>query len=252
MDQSSPWHTSALQATALSTLTLPSRLRPDAEGQRTTLQDLEASINLAGNRKIAALGLSLANNATLQDALSAQASTQQGRDTRMTNGWHEHEDTQHDHDAEENKVDISLFPSHPTSIARNARRRPHIFSALQSLSGSWYQPSALRDLNALAADRFSSASTVRYQSTALFPLLDSFPGIYDNLAQRGNKKQVAVKAQLSTSTAVAERIRSVLEVVRRAVGVEEREALVDGLEGVCAEYEEGWEGEGGSSGEDDL
>ncbi|KAK3081761.1 hypothetical protein LTS18_002988 [Coniosporium uncinatum] len=252
MDSSSQWHTSAFQATALSTLTLPSRLRPNAEGQRTTLSDLEAAANLAGNRKIASLGLSVADNAALQDALSDQASAQQGRDTRMTNGWHEHEDTQKSDESGENKVDISLFPSAPASLARNARRRPHVFSALQSMSGDWYTPSALQDLNASAADRFSRACTVRYQSAALFPLLDSFPGIY-GLSSRGQLKEVAVKAQLSTSTVVADRIRSVLQVVRRVVGVEEREALVDGLEGFCAEYEEGWDGgEDGSSGDDDL
>ena len=54
LDRDSDWHTSALLSTALETMTLPSRSRPDAQ-QRGFLGDLEAALNINGNQRIAEL-----------------------------------------------------------------------------------------------------------------------------------------------------------------------------------------------------
>lgn len=54
---------------------------------------------------------------------------------------------------------------------------------------------------------------------------------------------------LTTSTAVAEQIRTIEQIVHRIVGVDEREALCNGLQTIAEEYDEGWDS--GDDGSDD-
>lgn len=85
-----------------------------------------------------------------------------------------------------------------------------------------------------------------YQSSLLFPVIDSFPQVFatGNIVQK-----LAVHATLSTTTSVAQRIRAVERIARSIIGIDEREALCDGLVGICEEYEDGWES--GSDSDDD-
>lgn len=78
-----------------------------------------------------------------------------------------------------------------------------------------------------------------YHTSLLFPMIDSFPRIY-NIGSK-NETSLAVRSTLTTSTTVADRIRQIEQAVRRSVGVDEREALCDGLQRICEEYEEDWE-----------
>lgn len=55
---------------------------------------------------------------------------------------------------------------------------------------------------------------------------------------------------LSTSSSVANQVRSIEQVVRRLVSLDEREALSNGLGVLAEEYEEGWDS-GTDSDEDD-
>ena len=77
-----------------------------------------------------------------------------------------------------------------------------------------------------------------YSAPLLFPLLDSFPSIF-NVAPSQSKK-LAVYSALSTSSSVANQIRSIEQAVRRLVSLDEREALSNGLEVLAEEYDEGW------------
>jgi hypothetical protein len=83
----------------------------------------------------------------------------------------------------------------------------------------------------------------------LFPVLDSFPSIFH--VGSGDSKKLAVHSALSTSTAVANQIRSVDEMVRRMIGLEDRETLSNGLQVMAEEYEEGWDSGTDSGDEDD-
>lgn len=76
----------------------------------------------------------------------------------------------------------------------------------------------------------------------LFPLLDSFPtSIFD--VGSGKADKIAVHAGLTTSTAVADQVRAVEQVVRRMhmVSLDEREAVCNGLQTIAEEYDEGWD-----------
>lgn len=78
-------------------------------------------------------------------------------------------------------------------------------------------------------------------------MLDSFPSIFDF----GNTGKLAVHAGLTTSTAVAEQVRAIEQIVKRLVAVDEREALCDGLQLIAEEYDEGWDGDFTDSDDDD-
>lgn len=65
----------------------------------------------------------------------------------------------------------------------------------------------------------------------------------------GTASRLAVHTGLSTSTAVAQQVRAVEQIVKRLVGVEEREALCNGLQVIAEEYDEGWDS--GTESDDD-
>jgi hypothetical protein len=90
----------------------------------------------------------------------------------------------------------------------------------------------------------------RYTSPLLFPLLDSYPRSMFDVGS-GGATNLAVHAGLTTSTAVASQVRAVEQIVRRLVGIEEREALCDGLQVIAEEYDEGWDSGSDSDGDDE-
>lgn len=63
LDRDSEWHSSALLATALESMTLHSRLRPDIS-RRGILGDLEAALNINGNQRISQLQCSIKDSET--------------------------------------------------------------------------------------------------------------------------------------------------------------------------------------------
>jgi hypothetical protein len=90
---------------------------------------------------------------------------------------------------------------------------------------------------------------LRYTAPILFPLLNSYPkSIFD--VGSGQATQLAVQAGLTTSTAVADQVRAVEQIVKRLVGFEEREALCNGLQVLAEEYDEGWDS--GTDSDDDA
>ncbi|KAK4545231.1 hypothetical protein LTR36_003411 [Oleoguttula mirabilis] len=238
MDGASAWHTSALQAAAVESVTLPTRLRR-AEAGRATFGDLETTLSNDGNRRLAALGLT----ASVAEDLEEQGQQVNGHeDSRMTNGYTNGRGDEHEQPA--NKLDIDFFPDIASSsrAGRTSERRTHTFSTVESLRGPWKSPDDIADTNADSRDRRRFADGPRattHQTNLLFPLLTSYPQIFRFRGQ----EMLALKASVSTSTAVADRIRSLEGTARRVVGLEERETLCDGLVGMAEEYEEGWSGD---------
>ncbi|CZT19797.1 related to Protein DML1 [Ramularia collo-cygni] len=233
MDGSSRWFTSALQAAGIESLTLPARLR-SSQSARATFDDQETTLNGDGKRRIAASSISVKDPAQL-----AAPTTNGQNDARMTNGQH------HDEDFEEKevKLDLELFPTlslNVSSARRGNVRRGNTFSRLETLRGTWRAANDVQNSNEQARNRFASSNgprTSAHQTGLLFPLLSSYPTLF-NFADRPQK--LAVQASLSTSTAIADQIRSVEGVARRMVSIDEREALCDGLAAMADEYEEGY------------
>jgi len=231
-DAASRWHSSALQAALFESITLPTRLRRQ-ENAHETLDQLETTISNEGNRRIAAAGLSVKNPAHLAGDVVLNGH----HDSRMTNGYTD--GASDDIDMNEDKLDIDFFPSFTVTTSDRAQgRKSHIFSQVKSLRGPWEATDEIADRNTRARDRFADGPRVTIlQTQLLFPLLASYPHVF---RLEGRPEKLAIKARLSTSTAVADRIRSLETVARRMIGIDDREALCDGLVTMAEEYEEGW------------
>ncbi|KAF2728617.1 protein DML1 [Polyplosphaeria fusca] len=296
LDSNSPWHIGAMQALALESITIPSRLRSSDE-RRGTLQDLEETINSTGKRRIAKLEMSIADPDVL-DEKSERQIAQAEKSGSMGSGLD-------DKDGEQLfRFDIDVFSRDYRGVQSKPFKKEHIFSRVESTRGDWnlaehgrglephdrysegptvqryvtYMPvhpahqhqrqirasaHLMRKLSSrashltralqyegatLAAIESNTYSCDRYSAPLLFPLLDSFPPIFDVGGGKGVK--LAVYAGLTTSTAVAEQVRSVEQVVRRMISLDEREALCNGLHALAEEYDEGWDSGSDSDGDD--
>ncbi|KAG2168295.1 hypothetical protein JADG_008034 [Aureobasidium aubasidani] len=245
LNGSSKWHTSALQLLALESMTLPTRLRVGQQG-RSSFADIETLLSNDGNRRIAQLNMSIKDPSELEGEADGNAGQHDSRMNNFTNGNHGN----HGHDDSNTKdLDIDMQPktANLTGERGNDHRRTHVFSQLQSLRGKWKSNLEIEDTNLASRDRFGHGPRIEsHQSSLLFPVIDSFPQVFAS----GNVVQkLAVNVSLSTTTSVAQRVRAVERIARSIIGIDEREALCDGLVGICEEYEDGWES--GSESDDD-
>ncbi|ORY16415.1 tubulin domain-domain-containing protein [Clohesyomyces aquaticus] len=240
IDKSSPWHIGALHAVAIESMTISSRLR-SSDGSRGSLQDMEDTFNSTGKRRIAKLELSIADPDVLEeksDVLIAQAEKAGSVALRRES---EGEDEQL------SKFDMDVFTKDYRTSVSSSKRKDHVFGRVEASRGQWSlaEGSGGRD----PRDRSGQGPAVqRFSAPLLFPLLDSFPSIFH--VGSGHNKKLAVYSALTTSTAVADQIRLIEQIVRRTVSVDEREVLCDGLQTIAEEYDEGWDS-GSDSDEDD-
>ncbi|KAF2677692.1 tubulin nucleotide-binding domain-like protein [Lentithecium fluviatile CBS 122367] len=231
IDSSSPWHIGALQAIALESISISSRLRSSGGG-RGGLQNLEETFNSTGKRRIAKLELSIAD----PDVLSEKSSEQIGQ-AEKTGSIISHRTS--DGDGEQlAEFDIDFFTKDYRIGNVRSRTKEHVFGRAETSRGEWN----LND-DRDPRDRLGDGPTVqRFSAPLLFPLLDSFPAsIFDVGSGEANK--LAVHAGLTTSTAVADQVRGIEQIVRRMhmVSLDEREALCNGLQTMAEEYDEGWD-----------
>ena len=235
LDASSQWSTSALQAAAVESITLPTRLRGSQSG-RATFDTLETTLNGDGNRRIMSLALSAKVNS---DTNSLRQVNGANGDTRMTNGFHENGE---DHEEAEDVLDIDFFPQlAPRSAAqlRQPPRRPHTFSRLSALRGDFASPlDEDHDDTETRRRQFGGPRTSTHQSDLLFPILSSYPASLLHFPSRPEK--LSTKTTLSAVSEISDRLRSMGAFAGRITSVDERETLCDGLAAMADEYEEGW------------
>jgi hypothetical protein len=239
----------------IESMTMSSRLRTSLGG-RGTLRDLEDTINSTGKRRIAKFEMSVADPDILSDKALDEAeymekvgSTTSRQDSEGTDQL--------------GSFDIDAF-TRDYRIACRRGKKNYVFGRAEASRGKW----ALSDGNEHDPhDRFTQGPAVqryiahsvldfeihaltllRYAAPLLFPLLDSFPRSMFNVGS-GHATNLAVHAGLTTSTAVADQVRAIEQIVKRIVGIEEREVLSNGLQVLAEEYDEGWDS--GSDGDED-
>ncbi|KAF2276862.1 tubulin nucleotide-binding domain-like protein [Westerdykella ornata] len=246
--EASPWHIGALHCVALETLTMPSRLRTSHQGHGT-LADLEQIVNLTGKRPIGKIEMSIADPDVLTNKASpdvmevekvtSRVATPRGEEVGNENGLDE--------------FDIDVFTKDYRTAGAPKRRRDHIFGRVGISRGDW---SKSPNDEYGARDRFNDGPLVerhvhdlthRYNTPLLFPQLTSFPSIFDVGKPRGSK--LAVNTGLTTSTAVADQIRTLEHIARRTLHLEDRETLSNSLQSLAEEYDEGWESSDSDMGE---
>lgn len=127
MDSSSRWHTSALQAMAIESTMLPTRLRASTTA-RCSMTDYEAVLSNNGTRKIATVGANV-----------KQPSEEE------TNGRFD----------ATSSLDIDFLPEAPKV------RKNHTFSTVASLRGKWLPQGEVERANVESRSRFASAVTTQ-------------------------------------------------------------------------------------------
>jgi hypothetical protein len=234
------WHTAALQAIALESATLPSRLKTTTERSRTTLDDIEGTFTNEAKRNI----LQLEFTAKDPEAEGDYQINGTGHDTRIVNGIVDSDDSP----IEPSRLNIDLFRIPPST--QRPVNRMHTFSRINLYRGTWPLDRDVEDREVNQRGRLQRQQSViqQYNLPLLYPLPSSYPAIF-SFPSHSSTEELAIHAALSSSTAVADRIRYLADIVRRSVGVEEREGLRADLLTMAEEYVEGWEE--GSSDEDD-
>ncbi|CAK7273694.1 mtDNA inheritance, partitioning of the mitochondrial organelle [Sporothrix epigloea] len=272
-DPASMWHTSALLATAIETATLPSRINQfgSAGQQGDSLANLADLLNATGKQTVANLQMSVVQpwkdvKKDARDRREAAGSDQvedYGSSSGNT-GTALHNDLQ---------LPIDFAPRDESVVAagRLARglrsKKPRMFGqavvtrATPGDGGSILGDDGDDEEN---ADRENSATldrremmhrryalkpvSQRYTVPLGFPLLDSFPYIYQQTTS--STTSVPVTTALATDRAVADRLQALRTTVTVgapwAIGLEDREALGNDLAGMAEAYHDGW-----SSGSDD-
>ncbi|CAK7215405.1 mtDNA inheritance, partitioning of the mitochondrial organelle [Sporothrix curviconia] len=282
-DPLSTWHTSALLATAIETATLPTRLRQLDSGSGSagqggdSLANLVDLLNATGKQTVANLQMSVVQpwRDVKKDA----------RARREAAGFDEDDDYGGSSGGGGSRMDGDLqlpidFAPRDESVvvagraARGVRgKKPRMFGqavVTRATPGEGDDRTKNDDNDSGNSggedddDRESAAALSRremmhrryalkpvsqqYTVALGFPLLDSFPYIYQQTTS--GTASVPVTTALATDRAVADRIQALRSTVTVgapwAVGLEDREALGNDLAGMADAYHDGW-----SSGSDD-
>lgn len=195
-------------------------------------------MNPTGKRRIAKLELSINEPDTLK-ITSTTATGPKKSGTPQNMDWDKRKGQQGNLTA----FDIDIF-THDYRVSRIERKTEHVFGRIETKRGAWGTSEEK------PRSRFDDGPTVQsFDTPLLFPVLPSFPSIV-NIPSRSDDK-LAVHAGLTTSTAVADQIRNLERIAGRLVGVEEREALSNGLLTIAEEYDEGWDSGNDSDNWDD-
>lgn len=227
VDASSRWHTSALQAAIVESLTLPARLKDDEQGQ-ARLGELEMTLGGDGLRPIVDATLSVDDPVNLSGNTSADTA----QDIRLSNG------SANGSSNSKKAPQIDFLPEVPRSVGRQAPARKKVFTAVESARGPWNSTLEIQEANLTSRDRYApGARRVIRQTPLLYPVLSSTPKIFQF---PGNPDKLAVTASLATTTRVAKHMRDMAGFARVAYAVDERETVYDGLSCVAEEYEEGF------------
>lgn len=129
LDSSSRWHTSALVASALESVTLPSRLRSGLNND--TFAGMAGLLNQLGKQSIASLQMSIAKQKA--PATSGDSRVRQGNQRTYDDDREDNEE-----DSKGLHLDLDFTPSDQLDPGRaqNGVHQPRIFSQLVTIRGS--------------------------------------------------------------------------------------------------------------------
>ena len=134
MNKSSQWHVSALLSTALESMTLPSRLRPDTQ-RRGLFGNIEAALNVNGHQRIAQLQCSILDPDPELQKISNGRGSKDDRAPSNTNHAMLEEDSL---EATPSSLDINLSPGNIGSWSLlTGQRGPsdHTFGTVENIRG---------------------------------------------------------------------------------------------------------------------
>ncbi|OTA04765.1 hypothetical protein A9Z42_0053610 [Trichoderma parareesei] len=223
VDSASPWHVSALLATAAESASLQSRLRLHGGSSRPLgLSDMAECLNVSGRQTLANMRMGVGPQAV--DA------------------------------GERPEMDLSQIGSLKDGPARlgssSGGGSERAFGRLSSVRRPEGARDESGDVTMTEQRPIIGSSVVRnHQTPLLYPLLDSFPSIYNYDLQ--GRESISVHTTLASDGSIVHKMRNLRTQVAASISLEERENLVNGLAELGAAYEDEWSS-GSDSGDDDL
>ncbi|KAL8870998.1 MAG: hypothetical protein Q9174_003083 [Haloplaca sp. 1 TL-2023] len=243
LDQTSQWQAMGLLSMAMESMTLPTRQKA-GNAKRGFLNDFEAALNANGNQKIAELQCSVVDQSSRH--VDSVGPWTEAQDDRMRGSDPKPLVYEDEIEKANSKLDMSFSSGQssqtPLSI-RQWEKANHVFAKVESMRGSSQTRQDVdEEEEAISRKRrrlASLPSVERYCNPSPYPLLDSFPDIL--VEPWVAEKKVAVHSSLSTMSQISKRTKGLQNMVARAVDVEDREALANGLGEIAEAYEEGWD-----------
>ncbi|KAK5074958.1 hypothetical protein LTR64_001163 [Lithohypha guttulata] len=249
----SEWESTGLIAAAVESVTLAMRLRSDAP-RTSSMAHFEQVLGANEERNMWQLGVRVDSDDRKQQTTNGQTAASQ-------------EKAEDEADAEDTTTfDINFMPNisslMPNTLAQGSRRtgRKHIFAQINTSRTSRDQhndphPSALSQEELLRRRYNEEAIVESFHVPLGFPRLDAYPaGLFDFPEDQttGDRRKISLTAGFTTSSKANERILNLRDLVTRhsrAVAVDDREELYNGLTEVAQRYAHGWDS--GSESEDD-
>ncbi|OAX85079.1 hypothetical protein ACJ72_00551 [Emergomyces africanus] len=224
-DLQSEWYSSALVSTAVESATLPTRLRSH-KGNSSWLLSQEFP------QKIFNL------QATIISERDLESDTASGQDKQPLIAEDE---------VEKDETLLEGFDLDFSWTNSASAKKLRVFGQVQISRGFDAQ-------SELASELLSHPSRHQtlqiYRTPLSLPLLDSFPSdLFTTRAARASR--LSVRASLSTTTSIGDKVKNLQKLASRLIGIDEREALVNGLGEISEAYQEQWESDS-DSGDDDY
>ncbi|RKF53822.1 Protein dml-1 [Erysiphe neolycopersici] len=252
LERKSKWHVSALLSVAVESMTLLSRLRQN-NIYRETLDQLECMLNTNGRQNITKLCMSIDQDSSNYDDVAVVPKISElSRDTQLLSTKKSSHVPVMETKSNIEVFDINFFP---TEIGDQVTRRPlkklHVFSQYEiHRKNSHTQDCKVNEKIQNEPFQKIGGSILPVVSRKIvplpFPLLDSFPQIFD---RSGTPSSVTVRTSLMVDSSIVSRLKGLEYIASRAVATDEREALSNSLGELAEAYEEGWDS-GSDEGED--
>ncbi|RDA88484.1 hypothetical protein CP532_6604 [Ophiocordyceps camponoti-leonardi (nom. inval.)] len=212
VNRNSLWETSGLLSTVVETATLPSRLTDDP----TTLSDMAEHLNIGGSKPLARASMIAGRQAS--DLVAKP---------------------------------MDLTPSYPSRKRARVGERDRIFGQLTTRRGGDMDRADLKDdaLEQPARPMVGNPVTRLYTSSLPFPLLNSFPPLYEDASS--DVGGIPVKTVLSTDSSISTRLRSLRSQIRPSVSAVDREEMGNALSDIVDAYQQGYSSDS-DEGDDDI
>ncbi|TVY47537.1 Protein DML1 [Lachnellula occidentalis] len=226
LDTHSPWQISGLLSTAMESMSLPSRLKVQSS-TRQTFDQLSNAVNVNGNQTIARLRMTIDQELALNghDNPQVVGGVGQTGDSRVPVGNGHVNDPNLTQEDEPKTFDMDFFSTETGEQSRTRRPpKPHVFGQLSTLGTMMIS----NKHGLLVKTKDTSARGVERL-------------VFQSSKASTTPPSLAVRTSLSTDTSVALRVKSLQNIVNRAISVDEREALSNSLGEIAEAYEEGWD-----------
>ena len=230
LSSTSDWITSGLLSSALESSTLSTRLSR-SQNRQASLSLLEDTLNIHGNQTLLELQLSVKH--------AGAQGTNGLVDGHANGGHHEDEET------EPAAFDMNLFPGDPSADARI-----HTFAQIETKRTrleSGINDTTLDPEERMRRRHNDESIVETYESSLLFPKLDTFPENLFRTTQSGPGLELTVA--LKTTSTMKSKVLNLRNETARALTLDERESLYNDLTELANAYSFGWES-GSDSGED--